>query len=156
MCQEREAMYKELAIAMNAKSRVVTYITSTDILHIGYIIVDNLDQPAGRLCNILNDVLESLLVESLRDPAGIHSTHRVVRSALLISLDSDLHGQPAVEHYRHQGFNRHHFRDRGKRRVLAKGVPCKAAVALNEALGTHVFEARLFHQSQGRLRKLRR
>lgn len=53
-------------------------ITSADVLHVGNVVIDNLQQPCGLLRNILDDILKSLLVERLRDPAGVDSAHRII------------------------------------------------------------------------------
>ena len=106
-------------------------IASTDVLHVSDVVVDNLDQPASRLGNVLDNVLQRLLVEGPADAAGIDSTHRIVGSAFLVTFDRDLHCQATVEDDRHQAFNRHHFGDRSECRVLAQRVAGKAAVSLN-------------------------
>ena len=49
-------------------------VTSTDVLHIGDVVVDNLKKPAGLFRDILNNILKCLFVEGLGDSAGVDST----------------------------------------------------------------------------------
>lgn len=102
------------------KGSYETYITSSDVLHVGNVVVDNLQKPASLLGNNLDDVLQSLLVEGLGDTAGVDSAHGVVRATLLITLDGNLHGQTTVEHDRHQALNGHDVGQGGKGRVFTQ------------------------------------
>ncbi|KAI7277110.1 beta subunit of fatty acid synthase [Hortaea werneckii] len=100
------------------------------------------------------DVLLCLLVERLADTRRVDGSHRVVRTAGLVTLDGDLHGQATVEDDRYQALNWHDLCKRSKSTVLTQRVTGKATVALHKTLGVHVLERSLLHQSQSRLSEL--
>jgi hypothetical protein len=70
-----------------------TEVTGTHVLHVGDVVVDNLQEPASLLGNVVDDELESRLVEGLADTAGVDSAHGVVGSTSGITLDGNL-GMP--------------------------------------------------------------
>lgn len=131
-----------------------TYISSSDILHVCDVVVDDFKQPASFLGDVFDDVLKGLLGEALADSRRVDSSHAVVGSSLFVTLDSNLHGQATIEHHRNQAFNRHDFSDRGKRRIFSQGVAGERAISLDETLGTHILEAGLLHQGQSWLSEL--
>lgn len=129
-------------------------VTSGDILHVGDVVVDNLEQPAGGLGDVLHDVLQSLLVEGLADTRWVDGAHAVIRAAGFVTLDCDLHSQTTVENDGDERFDGHDFGQGSESRILAERVSGESAVALNQALGAHVFERCLLHEGKGRLREL--
>lgn len=129
-------------------------VAGTDILHVLHVQVDNLEQPSGSLCDVLADVLQCLLVESLADTRRVDSAHGVVRAASLVALDSDLHRETTVEHHRDQRLDWHDLGERSKCAVFSERMASKAAVLLDKALVEHVRERSFLHQRQGRLGEL--
>lgn len=134
--------------------RGVTYITSSNVLHVSNVVVDDLQKPASLLGNVLHDVLQGLLVEGLRDTARVDSAHGVVRATLLVTLDGNLHGQTTVEDDGHQALNGHDIGQGSKGRVFTQRVTGEAAVALHQTLGPHVLEAGLLHEGESGLGEL--
>ena len=61
------------------------------------VVVDNFKESAGMDGDAMNNFPESGICKSLRDPAGINSTHRIIRPILCISFDGALHGYSPVE-----------------------------------------------------------
>ena len=131
-----------------------TYITSSHILHVGHVVVNNFQEPASLLGNVLHHVLQRLLGESLRDTAGVDRAHGVVGPSLVVPLNGNLHGQTTIEHHRYQALDGHDVGQGGQGRVFTERVASKAAVPLHQALGPHIFETGLLHQGQGRLSEL--
>ncbi|TKW54870.1 hypothetical protein CTA1_24 [Colletotrichum tanaceti] len=129
-------------------------VTGSNILHVGNVVVDNLEQPARLLRDAVNNKLQSLLVERLGDSARVDGAHRVVGSAGRVALDGDLHRQPTVEDNRHQTLNRHDLRQGRESRVFTQRVTGKGAVSGHETLGLHILKAGLLHEREGGLRKL--
>ncbi|TFA99144.1 hypothetical protein CCMA1212_009009 [Trichoderma ghanense] len=142
-------------VGHSAKRVQGAQVTSTYVLHVGDVVVDNFQQPASLLRNVVDDELKSLLVERLGDAAGVDGAHGVVGAAGGITLDGNLHRQTTVEDDRHQRLNGHDVRQSSKRRVFTQRVTSERAVPGNKSLGLHVLEAGLLHQGQGRLGELR-
>ncbi|KAF3401859.1 hypothetical protein F1880_009718 [Penicillium rolfsii] len=132
----------------------LTYITSSDVLHVGNIVVDNLQKPASLLGNDLDDVLQGLLVEGLGDTAGVDGTHGVVGATLLVTLDGNLHGQTTVEHNGNQALDGHDISQGSQGRVFTQRVTGEAAVTLDQTLGAHVLETSFLHEGEGGLGEL--
>lgn len=131
-------------------------IAGADVLLVGDVQVDDFEEPARRLRDVLDDVLQGLLVERLADARGVDGGHGVVAAARLVALDGDLHGETAVEDYGDQALDGHDLGQRRKGTVLAERVSGEAAVALHQTLRPHVLERSLLHQRQCRLGELRR
>ena len=66
-------------------------VTGADVLHVGNVVVDNLQQPFGFLCDVFDHVLQGLLVEGFGDSAWVDSAHGIIRPASGIPFDSNLH-----------------------------------------------------------------
>ncbi|KAI6757458.1 hypothetical protein HG531_003283 [Fusarium graminearum] len=137
-----------------SKSVERTEVTGTDVLLVGNVVVDNLEEPASLLSNVVDNELESSFVEGLADAAGVDSTHGVVGPASGITLDGNLHGETTVEHNRHQALNGHDLSKGSKGRVFTKRVTGKCAVVGHKSLGLHVLEAGLLHEGKGGLSEL--
>ncbi|SCB64733.1 unnamed protein product [Fusarium graminearum] len=137
-----------------SKSVERTEVTGTDVLLVGNVVVDNLEEPASLLSNVVDNELESSFVEGLADAAGVDSTHGVVGPASGITLDGNLHGETTVEHNRHQALNGHDLSKGSKGRVFTKRVTGKCAAVGHKSLGLHVLEAGLLHEGKGGLSEL--
>ncbi|KAK1253167.1 LOW QUALITY PROTEIN: hypothetical protein MKX08_004354 [Trichoderma sp. CBMAI-0020] len=127
-------------------------VTGAHVLHVGNVVVDNLQQPASLFRNLVNDKLKGLFVEYA---AGVDGAHGVVGSTAGVTLDGHLHRQATVEDDRHQTLNGHDLCQGSQGRVFSQRVAGKGAVSGDESLGLHVLEAGLFHQRQGGLNSLR-
>ncbi|KAI6759681.1 hypothetical protein HG530_010361 [Fusarium avenaceum] len=141
-------------VGHTSKSVERTEVTSTHVLHVGNVVVDNLKEPTSLLSNVVDNELESSLVEGLADAAGVDSAHGVVGSASGITLDGNLHGKTSVEHDRHQTLNGHDLCKGSQGRVFTERVTGEGAVVGHKSLGLHVLEAGLLHQGKGGLREL--
>lgn len=130
-------------------------VTGTDVLRVLDVQVDDLEEPGGGLGDVLNDVLQGLLGEGLADTRGVDGAHGVVGTALLVTLDSDLHSETAIEHDGDKRLDGHDLGHGSQGTVLSKGVTGEAAVALDDTLLAHVLERGLLHKCKGRLSELR-
>lgn len=131
-------------------------VAGAHVLRVLDVEVDDLEQPGGRLGDVLDDVLQGLLGEGLADARRVDGAHGVVGAAGLVALDGDLHGQTAVEDDGDERLDRHDLGHGGQGAVLAERVAGEAAVALDDTLVTHVLERGLLHKSEGGLSELRR
>ena len=61
------------------------------------VVVNNFKESASRDGDAMNNFPESSICKSLRDPAGINTTHRIIRLILCISFSGVLHGYSLVE-----------------------------------------------------------
>lgn len=74
-----------------------TEFTGADVLLVGNVKVDNLEENRLLLADGVDNLSQSHLVESLAYSRRIGSHHRVLRLALGITLDSALHGDTSEE-----------------------------------------------------------
>lgn len=130
-------------------------VTGANVLLVLDVEVDNLQEPCGGLGDVLDNVLQGLLGEGLADTRGVDCAHGVVGATGLVTLDSDLHGQTAVEDDGDKRLDGHDLGHGGQGAVLSERVTGEAAVALDNTLVTHVLERGLLHKCKGGLSELR-
>ena len=130
-------------------------VAGAHILHVGDVVIDDLQQPGRLLGDVADDVLERFFVKRLGDAAWVDGAHGVVGAACLVTLDGNLHGETSVEDDGDQTFDGHDIGQGSKSRVLSKRVTGETAVSLDESLRPHILKAGLLHEGQGRLGELR-
>ncbi|GFZ49402.1 hypothetical protein JCM24511_07522 [Saitozyma sp. JCM 24511] len=129
--------------------------TGTDVLLVGDVEVDNLEEDRLLLGDRVDNLAQSHLAESLAHTGRVGGHHGVLRLARSVALDGTLHGDTSEEDDVGEGRDREDIGDGGKGRVLSERVTGKRGVLVDETLGLHVVERGLFGDDKGDLGVLR-